>query len=153
MKAAPWIGGERFFGCKQGGADGIEVDVIANSAEVTGRIAIDEERFVASAEDVAEKFVAVVEPNGVGAEKPAHAFDEIRLGRFGHQVKMISHEAICVKLPAGFLAGFSEGFKEILAIDVVEENVFAAISTTHEMVDRASILDSRLTRHAIGLTK
>ena len=48
----------------------------------------------------------MVEANGVGAQEPAHAFDQVWLGRFFHEMKMVSHEAIGVHLPARFLAGF-----------------------------------------------
>ena len=87
-KAAPGIGRDRFVRVQESGADGIKVDVITNGAEVSGGFAVDEQCFIATAEDVAEEFVAMVEANGVGAQEPAHAFDQVRLGRLGHEMNM-----------------------------------------------------------------
>jgi hypothetical protein len=48
-------------------ADGIEMDVVANGPEIAGGFAIYQQCFVSSTKDMAAKFVAVVEANGVGA--------------------------------------------------------------------------------------
>jgi hypothetical protein len=147
MKAAPGIGGDGFVRVQKVGPHWIEMDVIANGAQIAGRIAIDEERFVTSAKDVAEEFVAVVEANGVGAEKPAHAFDQVRFRRLRHQVKMISHETVGVHLPAGFLAGFSQRFEEIMPVNVVEKDILAPIAAAHQVVNRTRKLNSKLAGH------
>ena len=55
---------------------------------------------------------------------------------------MVSHEAIGVHLSAGFLAGFGQGFEEIMTIDVVEEYILAPIAAAHQVVDGARELDS-----------
>src|SRR5687768_18375338 len=89
----------------------------------------------------------MVEANGVGAQKPAHAFDQVRFGRLGHEVKMVPHEAIGVHLPAGFLAGFGQRFEEIMTANVVEEDILAPIAAAHQVVNGTRKLDSKLAGH------
>ena len=43
-------------------------------------------------------------------------------------MKMVGYEAIGMDLKAGFLAGFGEGFGEIVAIDIIEKDAFAAVA-------------------------
>jgi hypothetical protein len=52
------------------GPRGIEMDVIADALEIAAARAIDDQRFVAPGEKVAEQFVPPVEPARVGAQKP-----------------------------------------------------------------------------------
>jgi hypothetical protein len=40
---------------------------------------------------VANEFVPVIEPDGVGALKPGHAGDEIGVGRLDYQMIVIAH--------------------------------------------------------------
>ena len=61
--------------------------------------AIDDEGFVAAAEEMAENFVPAVEAAGVGAQKPFHPGDEVGQRRFQNEMKMILHQAIRVDLP------------------------------------------------------
>jgi hypothetical protein len=63
-------------------------------------------------------------------------------------MKMIAHEAIRMDLKAGFLAGLRQSLEEILSIHIVQENVLAAISATHEVVDGPLILHSHFARHS-----
>ena len=53
------------------------------------------------------------------------------------EMKMISHQAVGVKLPTCLAAGFGERFQKILAIDIIEENFFTPIASAHQVVNRA----------------
>src|SRR5262249_10933067 len=77
---------------KQAGADGIEMNVIADRSQITVAAAINDQRLVTSAEDMAKEFVTPIKTFGVSAQEPLHAVDEIGIGRFEHEMKMIEHE-------------------------------------------------------------
>ncbi len=49
-------------------------------------------------------------------------------------------------LPARFLASLGHGLKEIQAVCVVQENVLAAIPTTHQMAHGTGKLNAQLAR-------
>ena len=125
--------------------------VIARGAQVAATAFVDDERFVASAEKVAEEFMASVEAAGVGAEEPFHAGDEIGLGRFGDEMKMIAHEAPGVELPAGFFAGLTEGIEKTAAILIVVEDGFTPVPTINQVVDGPGKLNARSEEHTSEL--
>ena len=110
--AAPGVCAQVALLSNQAGANRVQMDVIANAFEVTRAAAINQKRFVAPAEKMAEEFVAAVEPGGVGAEKPLHAGHKVRARGFRHEMKMIVHQAIGMNLPAGLLASFAQCFQE-----------------------------------------
>jgi hypothetical protein len=64
---------------------------------------------------------------------------QIRLGCFGHQVK--------VNLPANLGAGLAQRAEESLAILVIKEDRFTPISPAHEVVDGTGKLNSQWSRH------
>ena len=123
--------------------------VITGGTQVAAPAFVDDERLVTSAEEVPEEFVAAVEAAGVGAKEPFHANDEIGLGRFGDQMKMIAHEAPGVELPAGFFAGFTEGIEEAVAILVVVEDGFTPVPTIHQVIDGSGKLNAQRSRHEL----
>jgi hypothetical protein len=86
---------------------------------------------------MAKQLVAVIEPNRVGAQEPAHAPDQVRLGRFHHHMEKVAHQAIGLNLPAGFLASLGQGLQKILAVEVAQENGLAAVAAAHDVVNRA----------------
>lgn len=130
-------------GGNEAGTDGVEVDVIAGGAQIVTAALVDDEGFVASAEEMAEKLVAAVEAAGVSAQEPLHADDEIGLGRLGDEMKMVSHETEGVDLPAGLFTGGAEGGEEGLAVGVVAEGGFAVVAAAHEMVNGPGVLDAQ----------
>lgn len=71
---------------------------------------------------------AVIQANGVGAEQPAHTFHKVWRGGLCDEVKMISHQAVGMDLPAGLLTRFCQRFEEFPPVNIVEENVFTAIT-------------------------
>lgn len=91
-----------------------------------------------------------IEPDGIGAQEPAHAIDQIGLGGLNHLMEMIAHETIGMHLPSGLLTSFSHGFQEFLTIDIIQVNIFPAITATQDVVNRSRILDPHLPRHTEG---
>jgi hypothetical protein len=77
-----------------------------------------------------------------------YAGNEIGLGRFGHEMKMISHETQGVELPASLLTSFAESPEETAPILVIFEDRFAVVATTHEMIDGAGELHAQRARHS-----
>jgi hypothetical protein len=61
--------------------------------------------------------------------------------------KVLSHETVGVELPAGFLAGFSQRFEEIMPVNVVEKDFLATIPAAHQVVNRTRKLNSKLAGH------
>ena len=100
-----------------------------------------------------EKFVAVVEPNGIGAQQPPHSFHQIRLRRFCHGMKMVSHQAIGMNLPASFRASFGQSFQEIVSVNVRQKDVFAMIPAAHQVVNGGWKLHSWLSRHQLLVSR
>jgi hypothetical protein len=49
---------------------------------------------------------------------------------------VVAHQAIGMRLPAGPLAGLSQGLYEVVPIHVIEENVVALIATAHDVIHR-----------------
>src|SRR5208282_1123484 len=81
--------------------------IIADGFEISAGAAIDDQRLVAPAEQVAKLFVPPIETAGIGSQQPLHAGDQIRAGRFDDQMKMVRHQAPGMDLPAGFFTGLA----------------------------------------------
>lgn len=144
---APGIIAELINGLEEFGARGIEMHVIASRAQVPRAAAIDNERFVAAAEEVAEIAVPAIESGGVGAQQPFHARHEVGARSFHHEMKVVAHQTISVHLPAGFLASFTQGFEKALAVLIIMENIFAPVAAVHEVVDRPFVLHAQPSGH------
>jgi hypothetical protein len=82
-----------------------------------------------------EELLAVVQADNVGSEEPTHPNCPVVIGRFHHQVKVVSHEAIRADLSAGLLASLLQGFEEVLAIHIMNKNVLPVVAPVHEVVD------------------
>jgi len=54
----------------------------------------------------------------IGAQEPLHPGNQIGLGLLDHQ-KVISHQAVSMDLPGGFLAGLREGVQKPQPILVI----------------------------------
>jgi hypothetical protein len=97
---------------------------------------------------VAEELVTPVEATRVSAQQPLHPGDQIGLRRLDDQMKMIRHEDIGVNLPARLCANLAQRLNEAPAIRIIHEDPFAPVTTIHDVINRASILDSQLAGHA-----
>ena len=88
-----------------------------------------------------------VEAPGVGAQQPLHTEDEIGLGRFGDEMKMIAHETPGMELPAGLVAGFAKGGEEGAPILIVAKDRFAPVAAIHDVVDGSGKLYAQRSWH------
>jgi hypothetical protein len=59
----------------------------------------------------------------------------------------MAHQAKGMHLPGCFLAGFGQGLEEIAAVKVIEINVLASISATHDVVHGSRIFNAQLARN------
>ena len=121
--------------------------VVASRAQVAVAAALHQLRLVPPAEHMAEEFVPVVEPDGVGALQPGHAGHQIGIGRFQHQMIMIAHQAIGVNLPVRFLARFGQRLEEILPVHIVQEDVLTPVTPAHDMIHGPCIFDPSFAWH------
>ena len=91
---------------------------------------------------MAEELVTPVEATRVSAQQPFHPGDQIWLRRLDHPMEMIRHEDIGVNLPARLGASLAQRVDEALAIRVIHDDQFAPVTAIHDVINRASILDS-----------
>ncbi len=110
LEKGGWAGTVEELGSQQPGPHRIQMHIITGGAQVTCPVALDDDGLVTPAKDMAKELLEVIEPNRVAAQKPAHAGDNIRVGRLSHQVKMVAHQAIGMHLETGLLDPRSEGF-------------------------------------------
>ena len=97
---------------------------------------------------MAEELVPPVEATRVSAQQPFHPGDPIGLRRLDHPMKMIRPEDIGVNLPVRLGANLAQRLDEALAIRIIPEDQFAPVTAIHDVINRASILDSQLAGHA-----
>ena len=96
---------------------------------------------------MAAQIVPPVEPIGIRAQQPAHSGHQIAFRRLDHQVKMVFHQAKGMNLKTGLLAGLGQGLEEVMAIAIIPEQGFPAVSPIEQMIDRPGIFNACLTRH------
>lgn len=101
---------------------------------------------------MAKAVVPAVEPLGIGAQQPLHAGDQVGVGGFDHQVKVIAHEAKAVHLPAGLLAALLQAAQELMAVLLIAKDGFLVVAPVHDVIDGPGILDAHLPCHRDGLT-
>ena len=78
-----------------------------------------------------------------------HSRHQVRFRGFQRQVAVSGHQTIRLRLPIGFLAGFSQHLDEVLRVHVIQE-IFsrrAPRRNTH-VIHSPKILDAQLARHA-----
>ena len=120
------------------------MDVIAHALEITAARSVHDQRLVAPGEQVAEELMPPVEATRVSAQQPFHPGYQIWLRRLDYHMKMVRHEDIGVNLPARLSANLAQRLNEALAIRIVHEDQFAPVTAIHDVINRASILDSQL---------
>ena len=123
------------------------MNIVAYRLQITIAAGVDGKGLVSAAEKVAKKLALAIEPGGINAQEPFHAFYQIGIRSFNHQMKVVRHEAKTVNLPTGFLAGFLQGRKETPAVVIVAEDQFAVIPPIHHVVNCARVLDAHLPSH------
>ena len=76
-----------------------------------------------------------------------HPSDPIGLRRLDHPIKMTRPEDRGVNLPARLGANLPQRLDEALAIRSIPEDPFAPVTAIHDVINRASRLDSQLAGH------
>ena len=127
------------------------MDVIAHALEITAARSVHDQRLVAPGEQVAEELVPPVEATRVSAQQPFHPGDQIGQRRLDHRIKKIRHEDIGVNLPARLGANLAQRLNEALAIRIIHEDPFAPVTAIHDVINRASLLDSQLAGQTGGV--
>ena len=97
---------------------------------------------------MAEELVTPVEATRVSAQQPFHPGDQVGLRRLDHHMKMIRHEDIGLNLPSRLGASLAQRVNEALAIRIIDEDQFVPVTAIHDVINRASILDSQLAGHS-----
>ncbi len=80
----------------------------------------------------------------VSAQQPFHPGDPMGLRRLDHPMKRIRPKDIGVNLPARLGANLAQRLDEALAIRSIPEDPFALVTAIHDVINRASLLDSQL---------
>ena len=122
--------------------------VIDEDSQIVGLIGFaaegfvfDKNGFVSAAEEVAPELVTGVDAAGECVLKPLHALYQIRAGGSESEVVVVIHEHPGKDFPARLLAGGSEGADKGAPVLVVEDDGFAAVSASKNVVDGSLILN------------
>jgi hypothetical protein len=96
---------------------------------------------------VAEEPVTTVEATRISAQQLFHPGDQIGLRRLDYPMETVRHEDIGVNLPARLGANLAQRLNEALAIRIIHGDQFAPVTAIHDVINRASLLDSQLAGH------
>ena len=121
--------------------------LLADGSKIPAARAINDQRLVAAAEEVAKELVPPLEASSIGAEKPFHPSHQRRLRRLDQQMKMVGHQTIRMHLPSTPDTRFPQRLHKALPVAIILEDRFASITTIHHVIDRSGILDSQFARH------
>ena len=64
---------------------------------------------------------------------------------------MVAHQAAGMRLPAGVLARLSQGFDEVLAVHVVQKDIFAPIPSAHGVKNGPGKFNAQLAWHGLDI--
>jgi len=113
--------------------------------------AIDQQRFVAAAEQVAKDFMPGVISLGVGPQEPFDPGDQVRVGCLDDQMEMVGHQTEAMHLPSRFLTAVGQRAQKPLPVRVVAKEVLSVIPAVHHVIDGAAILDAQLPSQKNGM--
>src|SRR5208282_6646879 len=121
--------------------------IITDGFEISAGAAIDDQRLVAPAEEVAKLLVPPIETAGIGSQQPLHAGDQIRAGCFDDQVKMVGHQAPGMDLLAGFFTRLVQRLYKRPEVLLLLEDGVTPIPSAHDVVNSPGILNAQFSRH------
>ena len=76
------------------------------------------------------------ESAGLWQARPSfHSLNQICSRSLYHQMKMIVHQAIGMKLPAGLLTRRTQGLEKTFSIQIVPKNLLTPIAPAHQMIN------------------
>ncbi len=103
------------------------------------KVVFDQNRIITPLEYVTALASEPIEAISKGALQPAHAFDQIRLGRFQRQVVVVRHENITMHQPSRPLTNLIEArFKSLLG-SICYKNTGPIVASVDDMVQRTRI--------------
>jgi len=108
---------------------------------------VNQQRAVATAEQVAPEPVSPVESTGVGVLHPSHPLHKIGLGCAEDRMVVIVHQRPGKHLPSSPQACFAKCLYEQLSVLVVPDNVLPSVSSCHDMINGSLELQSRCAWH------
>jgi hypothetical protein len=76
-----------------------------------------------------------------------HPLDQICPRCLDHQMEMIAHQTVGMHLPAGLLAGSTQGLEKALSIQIIPKNLLPPIAPAHQMINSPLVLNAQLARH------
>ncbi len=118
--------------CHHSSSHWIQHDLAAEFLE--GTLLFHEQTFEPALQQVSQALMATIEPLGVGAMESAYAATKIRLGRFNHQVIVISHQTVHGAAPVLLLPLATEYTDELVPIAVLQEDGLLCIAASGDDV-------------------
>ena len=115
------------------------------------RVALHEDRLVATLEEVADGPVTPVERLRIDAVQVPHRPAEPGVGRLDEQVVVVAHQTEAVQDEAEAISAPLECPEEPLAVGVVLEDGALRVAATGDVVGSAGELDSQRPRHRASL--
>ncbi len=146
--AAP---GPRRGGVAESCPDGIEREITRKLDEVP--VALDEDRMEPPLKEMTIEAVTPVEPLRVGAVQALEAAREVGVARFQDEMVVIRHQAIAVTKPTELVRYVSEHREESTAVEVLEEDQLASVTSRSDVIQTVGELDARRPRHAPRLNR
>lgn len=136
------FGGEN--DCPRGvnGVRAIEVNVVRRDAEVAAirrTLARYRDRLVSPLKHMTTTLMPRIPSLAESAHQIAHPIDEIRLGSFQEQMKVIRYQDIRMNFPPAALTNFRKSEEKAVGIFVIEKDPLATIATSHHMILSTSI--------------
>lgn len=111
-------------------------------------VLLHEPRPVAALKEVADPGMAAVEGLRVDTVQVAHAAREVRHGRLGEQVVVVSQQAVGEDAPVVALLDLGHRLAEAAAVGVVAEDEPALVPACHDVIDAVLDLEPQWARHA-----
>ena len=63
---------------------------------------------------------------------------------------VIGHQTVDMHLPIGLLASLRQRLDEILTVNVIEEDLLAAVAPAHDMIHCTRLFDAQFARHGVS---
>src|SRR5439155_25025073 len=76
-----------------------------------------------------------------------HSLNQICSRSLYHEMKMIVHQAIGMKLPACLFTRRTQGLEKTFSIQIVPKNLLTPIAPAHQMINSPLVSNSQLARH------
>ena len=95
------------------------MNIVTDGSQVAVARSVNNKCLVTSTEEVPNDLVAMIEPGGVGAQKPLHASDQVGAGGFQYKMEVILHEHIGMHLPVATVASGARAFAVVVGLPLL----------------------------------